>query len=249
MASGSWAIGLVALSACASAGREDITIHPDAKGSGSGSDAEILIDAPLSIDAPTPIDAAPQPVTMLETTSQTVAQGNSFNCNAANVTAENSYYRVFTLADFGVTTTLHVTNVTFLVESAVAGAGGQQPAQVKLGTYAGTIGAVTLDLTKVTAVNAASIMIPDSTGGTVSTPITADIPGGSNLIVEIFIPDGMAANNVMFIGSNNGGENKPGYIRAPTCSLATPTTMKSIAAAQSPPLPEPDILITVSGTH
>ncbi len=239
-------LALALVAGCATAGPEDkFDNRPD-------SSIVVLGDSSVPIDGARPIDAAPlvdatAQVVMSETTSTNVAQGNSFSCNATNVTSgQNSYYRVFTLSDFGVTDTLQVTNVTFSVETAV-GTAGTQPATINLGTYSGATGGTTLDLTKITAVNTMAISIPDSTGGSVATPITGTIAGGSSAIVELRIPDGTASGDEFFIGSNNGGENKPGYIMATKCSISTPTTMKSLAAANG--LPEPDILVTLTGTH
>jgi len=238
----------VLLVGCATAGRDNNIFDTTDSGIVVLGDADPShpIDAARPIDA-RPIDAAPVPLTMMETTSQTVAQANSFSCNAANVTSgQNSYYRVFTLSDYQVSDIFHVNNVTFAVETAV-GQGGTQPATINLGTYTGALGGTTLDTAQITPLTSAPISIPNSTGGTVSTPITADVAPGSSLIVEIRVPDGAATSDEFFIGSNNGGESKPVYILAPSCALNAPTTMASIAAANM--LPEPDVVLTVSGTH
>jgi hypothetical protein len=237
---------LVLLVGCATAGRDNNIFDTTDSGIVVLGDADKLIDAARPIDA-RPIDAAPVPLTMTETTSLNVAQGNSFSCNAANITSgQNSYYRVFTLSDFQVTDIFHVNNVTFAVETAV-GQGGTQPATINLGTYTGALGGTTLDTTQITPLTSAPISIPNSTGGTVSTPITADVAPGSSLIVEIRVPDGAATSDELFIGSNNGGETKPVYILATSCSINSPTTMASIAATNG--LPEPDVVLTVTGTH
>ncbi len=250
------AIGALALFGCANANLAQGT-PPD--GGGKDVDApraheiDAAIDAPRPIDAPPPMIDAPQsggPVTLSQTTSAQVVAGNSFNCNYGSptfYTAENSYYRVFRLADYGITNTLHVTSVQFLVETALSGGGTGQPATVNIGTYAGTVGAVTLDTTQVTQVATANITIPDGNATTVVAPIAGDIAAGTNLIVEILIPDGNAASNEFFIGSNSAGESQPGYIRAPTCATTSPTTFASIAAANS--LAANDIILTVSGAH
>jgi hypothetical protein len=229
------ALAWLALAGCAAAGRPET---PDGH----------VVDAPRSMIVDGPPDASARAVTLAQTTSSTVVQGNSFACNQSMTfyTDENSYYRVFPLADANVTGPLHVESVQFLVEQAKAGSGGQQPATINLGIYAGTLDAVTLDTTQVVSLASAPLQIPDGTGTTVVVPIVADVPAGSDLVVELHVPDGTTAHNIFFFGSNSAGESHHGYLRAPVCSTTTPTTISSIATANG--LSAMDILLTVSGT-
>jgi hypothetical protein len=230
-----WAL-VIALAGCAEAGR-------DVPGDGR------LVDTPRGMIVDAPPDLGPRMVTLAQTTSPTVTTGNSFSCNTQSptfYTYANTYYRVFSLADAGVTGTLHVTSVQFLVDQAKAAAGGQQAAQIKLGTYTGTLDAATLDTTKIAQIGSAGLSISDGTGTTVVSPIMVDVPAGSNLVVEIVIPDGHTAGTLFFLGSNSAGETHPGYVLAPSCGTTTPTTIASIAAANG--LMPMDILVTVSGT-
>src|SRR5262249_19077469 len=143
---------------------------------------------------------------------------------------QNSYYRVFTPSDAGLTTTLHITQIAFGIESAIAGTGTMQPASVNLGTYTGTLAGTTLDLSKVQSITSADIQISNGEGITMKVPIMADLAPTANLIVELAIPDGRTAGNSFFIGTNTAGERKPGYTSAMDCNLSIPTTMQSIAA-------------------
>lgn len=237
--------GLV-LGACASAG---------VGGGGGNSDGSVLDDAgnPIEIDAAidaVPIDGPPQPVALSQNTNPT-PNGQSFACSQTpgNFTRENSYYRVFQLADHGVTGTLQIQMVSFAVQQANAGgAAVTQAAQLKLGKYGGAAGGTSIDLAQITPITATAVTIPDSGVSTVNVPITGSITGG-NLIVELAIPDGAAAQNVFFIGTNGAGESKPGYIRSPICNVVTPTGMNGLGAAQIPPLPRSDMIISVSGVH
>jgi hypothetical protein len=240
-----WFLLSLAIAGCASAGKGNSIIGglTDAGARGDGSDNNFpLPDASL-------IDAPPQQVTMTETASNAIARNNSFAClvsQSSTITDQNSYYRVFAPADYSLTTTLHITQITFGIESASAGTGGMQPAAVKLGTYTGTLAGTMLDLSKVQPIASANIQIADGEGTTMTVPITADLAPTANLIVELAIPNGQVAGNSFFIGTNTAGERKPGYTRAVACGFSNPTTMASIAPLI--PTGETDIVMTVTGT-
>lgn len=229
------------LAACASAGG----------GGGGPSDAPATtddappgIDAAPPVDAPPPVDAMPQQATLSQNTSMT-PNNTVLGCNQGNVTRENSYYRVFTLTDHGVTGPFVVQSVTFAINTANAG-GTMQPAQVKIGRYNGTPGGASLSLAEVTPINTVAIQIPDGSTS-ITTPISGTLPAGAHLIVELAIPDGLGANNVFFVGTNAAGEARPGYIRAPSCNVIAPSSMNVIGAQQSPPIPKTDLIMTVAG--
>lgn len=190
----------------------------------------------------------PQQVTLSQTTSAAITPGNSFACTTVpGLTRENSYYRVFTLADHGISTTFHVTQVDFGIQAALAGAGQKQAGQVRIGTYGVTSVEATLDVTQIRALTSADIQIPDGSGTRVTVPIAGDIAPSERLIVELLIPDGTAAGNQFFIGTNALGEKLPGYLRSPDCGYARPTTMFSVASDRG--AGEIDLVLTVTGTY
>src|SRR5438445_120775 len=57
-------------------------------------------------------------------------------------------------------------------------------------------------------------------GATVDAPITATIPAGSKLFVEIDSPDGFN-QYYLYMGANTQAESAPGYVLAPTCKDST----------------------------
>lgn len=73
-----------------------------------------------------------------------------------------------------------------------------------------------------------TINVPDQSATILNVPITADVPAGSELVLEVFTPDGTAAGNLFFIGSNTAPETGPSYISAPDCGLDDPTTTAAI---------------------
>jgi hypothetical protein len=244
-----WLLVGLAIAGCASAGEGNSIIGglidaglPD---SGPRTDAGEFPEPDAS-----PIDAPPQQVTLSQTVSGAIARNHTYVCfnNITGLTRQNSYYRVFAPGDHGITSTLSVSEVGFGIELASSGvASGLQPAVVRVGTYGIAPGDPTLDLANMRVIASVDIQIPDGEGTRMDVPIAADIPPTTNLIVELTVPDGNPSGHVFVIGSNGQGETRRGYTRAPTCNLAVPTTMRSIADRSG--LEEADILLTVSGTH
>ncbi len=224
----------LAIAGCARAGKENSIIGglTDAGPSDGG-----LIDAPQ------------QQVTLTQTASNAITTDNSFACSDSGVTLQDSYYRVFKLSQYMITTTLHVTQVDFGIQTAAAGGGaGSQPATVNIGTYAGTPGGTTLDLTQARTISSANIKIPDGSTTTMTVPVTADIAPNTNMIVELAIPDGTAAGNKFFVGTNTDTEQAPGYLFSPdpNCGVSQPTSMQSIANNNG--LGTVHLVMTVTGT-
>ncbi len=259
----SWVLAIATLVAgCATAkpsgvGGGDPDAHEagiDANMLGGRPDAAPMVDAPPGTpDAPPPPpdakpapDAMPGTITMTESTSSTIVQGNTVSCNDGPPyfdTAENSYYRAFKLSDFGVNSALAIQHVDFGVEQAIAG-GASQSVTVKVYTYTGATGTA-LDTSMMTPIGSKTVKVPDTSNGEmVTAAVSATAPAGSTIVVEIFIPDGTQALNTLFLGSNTAGESQPGYIRAPTCSTATPTAFASLASA-----PVVDLVMSVTGTY
>jgi hypothetical protein len=201
------------------------------------------------------IDAPPQQITLTQNVSTTVTRANTFVClsRTQGLTAQNSFYRVFTLDEFDITTVFHVTQVDFAIELASAGPSAvEQPAQVILASYGVAPTGTTLDPAQIRTLTSIDITIPDGAGTRMSVPITGDVAPGTRLLVELAVPDGTAAGRAFVIGSNAQGERGPGYISTsgPDCAVPIPTTMASIRVAHPElMLNEADILLSVTGTH
>jgi hypothetical protein len=50
-------------------------------------------------------------------------------------------------------------------------------------------------------------------------------PAGSQLVVELFVPDASPGTDRIFLGSNGLGQTGPSYIAAPTCGITEPLNM------------------------
>lgn len=170
----------------------------------------------------------------------TITALNSVSCNAGGLHADNSYWRRFFLAtDHGISLQYNVTSVDFGVENA-AGAGGTQPITVTLYEIANGAAFVTANLTQR---GTTSFNIPDQALTIANAAVTGTIldPAASDLVVEIFTPDGQTAGHVFFIGSNAAGDTQPAYLSAADCGITDPTPVNSIG------FPSMDIVMTVNG--
>lgn len=260
---------VLGLAGCAMAGRENVPGggdmvggRPDGGGGGGGGGGD---DA--GIDAPPPPDAAPLPdappgmqlVTLSQTNDMTMAPGKAVACGSSDpffgipiATRDNSWYRVFKLSDYGITGPFNVQRVTFWVDYASSGTGTTQPATVKIGTYSGTLDADTLAPGSITYLATQPTTIPDANSENgvdppVETNISATVPAGSNLLVEVALPDGYQDEHFFYIGVSAGGEQKKGYIRA-TPSGCNMTTPKSLVSPTALNRPDNAVMITVTGT-
>lgn len=204
-------------------------------------DANVTQDAAV-IDGPE-IDAAPVAVTLSQTTGTTVVAAASVACGANGTTSENSWYRTFKLADHSISGPFQVTQVSFGVQEAT----GLPNVQVKIGTYSGAVtpAPAQLDLALVTPLVAATFAVPTTASTattTVNVPLSATIPAGGTLIVEVFSPDLTGTGKYFYLGANSTGETKPAYLRAPACATPQPRTTVALG------FPNANLVLTVSGT-
>ena len=156
---------------------------------------------------------------LTQSISQAITAANSVSCNAGGLHTDNSYYRAFPI-----TADINVCEVQFGIETA-AGAGGTQPVTVNLytgtGAFPGTFGSYT-------QIASNALSVPDQAASIFPTAISGLAAAGSNLVVEVFTPEGQTAGNSFFIGSNAGGETAPSYLMAADCGLTAPATTASI---------------------
>ena len=150
--------------------------------------------------------------------------------------AQNSYIRRYTFpGSCTIPPGESISAVDFGVQSALAGptGGGMQPANVRL--YSIVTGAP-LTFANMTLLRDEPIMIVDQTLQIINTPLSTPlaVPAGRDIVAEIFIPNGVAAQNVYFPGSNALGQSAPSYIAAPTCGITEPTDYALLAPTAFP---------------
>jgi len=203
------------------------------------------------------------PQTITQSSSQAITSLNSVSCNAGGVHVENSYYRAFTLSSFGITNQFDIASVDVGVE--LANAGGTIPppgaapgistkgTKVGVGAPGATSQPITIKLYtssmpfptgfpgSLTQIGITNTTVNDTSLSIVNIPVTGSAPAGSQLVVEVLTPDGTAAGNSFFIGSNTAAETGPSYLRAPGCGVTNPTTTAAIG------FPNMHIVMNVNG--
>ena len=182
---------------------------------------------PSPTPTPTPtLSPSPPPVcsaTITHSTSQAITPGNSISCNNGIGHAANSYWRAFNMATFTGFAQYDVTSVSFGVDSV----NQTQPVTVRL--YAQTGGTFPTGIRS--QIGTTTINVESSQSGTVvTTPLVATVPAGtSELVMELFTPNGQAAGNLFFLGSNTDPETGPSYLSAFDCGMMTsPRTTTSL---------------------
>lgn len=214
-------IGVLAVTGCATAETpgarsDDVDASPDS-------------DAPPP-DAATPDAPVPVDIVLGQTNSTEITPQNSLACLNPTRTAhsENSYYRVFDLAAEGVDRELFVEKVSVGIENADSENGNTQPMDVKLHTLVGNFTTVA----NLTQIAMAPVAVADQTGTILEVNFQTTVPASSQLVVEVFTPDGDPnGDNVgsrFFVGSNDQGETAPTYFRAPGCDFAEPVESPAI---------------------
>jgi len=161
------------------------------------------------------------------TNTLTITANNSISCNLAGSHDDNSYWRAFTPSTFGQTGTFTVTGVRIGIEESFIGSGANQPLTVRIYTNSGGAfpgGTRTLIGTTNTTVVGGTLFFQDIAVTAPTQPVTTEI------VVEIFTPNGMTANHRFFIGSNALGQTAPNYITAAACGAPTPLNVATAGA-------------------
>ena len=194
-----------------------------------------------------PYGQAPLPevggTTITHSLTQTITSGNSVACWDIDGTTghyDNGYWRAFDLPSFAIIGDFSIFLVEIGIEAAFGGIGGVQPVTCNLYITDGTpfpsgfpgslitIGSLTLD-------------VPDQAITIFPIPISGVAPAGSELVVEIFAPEGTTDGNFFFIGSNPDGQTAPSYISSDTCGIPDPLTTSDIG------FPDMHIVMNVTG--
>jgi hypothetical protein len=202
--------------------------------------------------------------TITHSSSQAITPLNSVSCNDGIGHTDNHYWRAFNLPSFSITNTFHVQSIDIGIETASAGGMTtpgrtssisrhlRQPARRSSAQAPQGVGQPVTVLVHTNTeapfpggtlnfLNSVTVNVADQSGTILNVPINADVPAGSELVVEIFTPDGTAAGNLFFIGSNAAAETGPSYLSAADCGINTPTTTAALG------FPDMHIVMNVNG--
>lgn len=176
------------------------------------------------------------PVTVTQSSSNTITTNNGISCGNATTTSINSYWRAYDLSAFpALNQSFTITTVNFGIEIA---SGGNQNVTVRLYTQTGapfpggTRTQIAQQTYSVPNTNAAIY------NAVLTTPVT--VPANAQIVVEIQTAG--AAGTRFFPGSNTAPESGPSYISSAACAINTPVTYASIG------FPNCHIIAALSGT-
>lgn len=167
------------------------------------------------------------PVVITQSNTQTIEAGAEIACASVTSFRDNNMFRAFDLpGDFGITDGLEVNAVEFAIGTISTPSGFPITANIwsTPGTFPG--GTLTLQGTAVyTATNAdAATMI--------TLPLSAMIPAGETMVMELVLVDDGTDTNFMRFGCNNDGETGPSYIMADDCGASVPTPFFDLGLSQ-----------------
>jgi hypothetical protein len=191
-------------------------------------------DDPDAPDASIGPDAALTPVTLSQSNSDQIVDGNTTACkdpDLFNVHDDNHYFRVFDLSGEDFAGDLHVNRVEFAIE--LAATGGSQTVTVRIHQLDGA-----LLFGNLTLLGEREVTVADQALSILAVDLDATVPGGTTFAVEVFIP---RSGGTFFIGSNSAGESGLSYLAAPSCDTPEPITLASF------PPPATHVILRVLG--
>ena len=152
-------------------------------------------------------------------TASVLSDLNSIRCP----TGPNSFFREYNLAeDFGISSALTVTSIDVGVQMATGGNGVSQPATVNLYTFDESQADISnLNLSNINQIATTTINIPDGANFVQNIPITATVPAGLTLIVEVLSVGGTDGTaDVLVVATSPNVIESQSFILAPMCGVA-----------------------------
>ncbi len=164
--------------------------------------------------------------------------GNSCLLGGTLFHLANSWYRAFPSPG----PAFEVCAVEFVVELAQSGGGNGQPLTVNVYANPGEAFPDNFSCLPAQIAGTATLTLADQTMTTVVVPVAASIPAGSQMIVEIYVPDGSLTNDVFYPGSNSQPQSGPTWVYAPGCGGSAPVDLADLGD------PSSHISMSVQGT-
>jgi hypothetical protein len=178
-----------------------------------------------------------QPQTLTQSVDNTtITLGNTVACagTTTGFHALNSYFRLYDLSTIlTLPGAIDVTCIRYGVEAATAGPtqvpAATQPVEIRLYRDNGNVFPAGIPTTPVhtEVFRQADVAVPGQIFVRGMSQLVTFQPT-DRLLVEFFMPDGAATMDTLFIASNGAGETAPGYLVAPGCGAAVPTTFATL---------------------
>lgn len=191
-----------------------------------------------TIGIPEPCDYSSEPGVGFMTESfdnSVILLGNTVSCHLAppSVNADNGYYRQFDLALNGVADAIEIVAIEVGIEGSYIGPGlDTQPVNLKV--YRDTTPGHPAPLAELELLGEQHYALPEFIGPGLhcfpfDTPIAIS-PDDIEIVVEFDIPSAFQTglNYLLFIGSNDLGEETPTYLRSEDCGIPEPLTNDEI---------------------
>jgi hypothetical protein len=173
------------------------------------------------------------PTTLRQTSHEVIGAGQSLSCSSGGNTFAQTWSRVFGLADAGIAGPLHVTAVTFAIESTT----GSPVVDVAIDRYTGPFDASTL-AGATTRLNSAPTEVTPTSYAFHTVTVDATVPANGFVAVSVAVPD--IPGGTFVLGATEAAQSHRGYYQSPACSTTAATDTKLVGAAGS-------IIIDVSG--
>lgn len=172
--------------------------------------------------------------TLSQSSSEVITAGNAISCgnNETGTTNANQFLRAFTLSDFGIDSAFAVSSIRFGIEALSV----EVPVTINLYTLDGSLSYFNLQRVATT-----TTVQPAQSLSLVDVPITASIPAGATLVLEVEIPDLESLNGNFVPGSNAAGQSAPSFIAAARCNAAEPRDLAEIG------FPDMHLVMSVTG--
>ena len=175
-------------------------------------------------------DQTRMPVVITHSNTQTIELGAEIACAQTGVLfRDNNMFRAFDLAnDFGIAGDFDVTDAEVAI-----GVGVITPAgfPMTVNIYSADTQDLAIATLTLLGTGVATINVADSET-IVSIPVTATVPAGEIMVLEVVIVDDLTETNYMRFGCNNDGETGPSWIMAPECGAMVPTPFSDLGLTQ-----------------
>jgi hypothetical protein len=178
----------------------------------------------------------PPAILFTQNSSQTFEAANGVACALQPPSppyhANSSWWRSFRLEDFGLLGPVQLCQLEFGVEQAQTPGATGQPIVFNVGVSLGD----PFPLGYRYQLGTVSTTLPDMVAQLFVVSTSIQLPAGSEVYIEVQVPDGREAEHILFPGGNTQPETAPAYFSSTDCTIDDPVTLASIGFPGSHPI-------------